>query len=506
MGADLSRVRIDPLRDDHSGVGLQQGRRLLDADFNGQVAITDRRLRAHAVDLAVTTPAVVSGQTPDAFLIKASGGKLSIEPGRMYVDGLLAENHGDTPVVFDPVLAELNGTGALAFEKQKYWPTAKMPATTGPYLAFLDVWDREVTALENPDLVEIAVGVDTTTRTQTVWQVRLLENVGDISCATPDSQIPGWSAHIAPSGARLTTGVEPVDPADDPCELPPTGGYRGLENQLYRVQIYDGGAKPTFLWSRENASVGAAVVEVVSATQSATQLRLSTLGRDAVLSIADNDWVEILDDHREFEQLPGDLRQVTVDVDTNIITISPALSPELIPSGSGQDTVAVRHLRVRRWDSPLITAPTNGSPVSIERGLTVTFSFVDSKVARRGDYWVFYARAADASFEHLVAAPPRGIHHHFARLAVVTLPDSASDCRPKPPVPTGEGCACEICVSPGAGADSGAVIQKAIDMVAAAGGGTVSLCPGTYQLREPVRIVGTSSVRLSGHGDASVLV
>ena len=52
MGADLSRVRFDPRRD-HAGVVLQQGRLLLDADFNELVAILDRRLRA---SVATWTP------------------------------------------------------------------------------------------------------------------------------------------------------------------------------------------------------------------------------------------------------------------------------------------------------------------------------------------------------------------------------------------------------------------------------------------------------------------
>ena len=77
--------------------------------------------------------------------------------------------------------------------------------------------------------------------------------------------MPGWSALIAPSTGVLTTGTFEVAPVDDPCELPPTGGYRGLENQLYRVEIHDpgqpGGAA-TFKWSRENASVGSRVASM----------------------------------------------------------------------------------------------------------------------------------------------------------------------------------------------------------------------------------------------------
>src|SRR5215813_4039149 len=111
MAADVSRVRFDPLRD-YSAVGLQQGRLLLDSDWNEQAAILDRRLRAQVADLAPSQPGgtatgsvtSVSARTPDAFKVTVSGGVLSIGPGRMYVDGLLAENHGATGPVFDPVL------------------------------------------------------------------------------------------------------------------------------------------------------------------------------------------------------------------------------------------------------------------------------------------------------------------------------------------------------------------------------------------------------------------
>src|SRR5215831_4655712 len=130
MSADLSRVRWNPRRDDYSGTGLQQGRLLLDADYNEQVAIVDRRLRAHVVDLAVTTPAVVSAATPDAFLLSWSGSTLNIGRGRMYVDGLLAENHGAGPLVFDPVLAETIGSGPVDYLTQRYWPTPQPLPTT----------------------------------------------------------------------------------------------------------------------------------------------------------------------------------------------------------------------------------------------------------------------------------------------------------------------------------------------------------------------------------------
>ena len=87
------------------------------------------------------------------------------------------------------------------------------------------------------------MGVETSSRLQTVWQVRVLgEEAGaGTTCGSPDAELAGWADLIAPSTGRLTTGTYEVAAVTDPCELPPTGGYRGLENQLYRVEIHDPG-------------------------------------------------------------------------------------------------------------------------------------------------------------------------------------------------------------------------------------------------------------------------
>ncbi|MEV6693804.1 DUF6519 domain-containing protein [Micromonospora sp. NPDC051196] len=490
MGADLSRVRFDPQRD-YSGVGFEQGRLVVDAELNEEHAITDRRRRAQVADLA-PAPTIVSRLTPQAFAISVAGGALSIGAGRMYVDGILVENHGDTPA-FDPVLAEPNGTGAVAYDRQPYWPTPEKLPTSGTHLAYLQVWERERTHLNTPDLIESAIGVDTSIRTQIAWQVRLLKGVGtDVSCG---SDIPSWNELTAPSSARLTTGTVDVDPADDPCEIPPGKGYRGPENQLYRVELYS----PTqFLWSRDNATVASAATFVT-----ATELRLDTLGRDDVLRIKDNDWVEITDDRRELNHLPGELRQVTVDAATSTITFAGALPGDLVPS--------THHLRVRKWDSPLLTVPTDGSAVALEHGITVSFSFTGTGKPRPGDHWVFAARATaptpEESLEQLVAAPPLGVHQHFARLALVTMPGSVqSDCRPDWPVATGDSCDCEICVTPQSHADGSLTVQDAIEKIRQRGGGTVRLCPGDYPLDEPIKLHEARSLRLVGAGADSRLL
>src|SRR5688572_14166249 len=98
MSGDYSRISFDPRQHD-LGVLLQQGRPLSDADWNALVA--QLRHRLHAGSLDTFGPAVVPMQTPDAFRISFSGGNLEIGRGRIYVDGLLAENHGTGATTWD---------------------------------------------------------------------------------------------------------------------------------------------------------------------------------------------------------------------------------------------------------------------------------------------------------------------------------------------------------------------------------------------------------------------
>ena len=53
------------------------------------------------------------------------------------------------------------------------FPPPPLPAA-GDAVVYLDVWEREVTYVEDPALLDVALGgADTATRRQTVWQVRV---------------------------------------------------------------------------------------------------------------------------------------------------------------------------------------------------------------------------------------------------------------------------------------------------------------------------------------------
>ena len=518
MSFDNSRFTFNP-RNNYSGVVMEQGRVQLDSDWNEWLAELNRRIQAGTLDLLGS--AVYPATTPYAFQITAtiSGGtdQLTIGPGRMYVDGLLAENHGDpAAAVWDPALAELSGSpqpppaaaiGAVDYTKQPYLPGATIPAG-GPFLAYLDVWVRPVTYIEDPNLIDKAVGVDTTGRLQTVWQVKLMP-VPQGSTWTCNTPIP-WPQ----SAGLLTTGTIPTT-ASGPCCISDGTGYSGMENQFYRVEIHQPGTATsggaTFKWSRDNASVMSGVTAIASVTNSAgnlaSQLTVVSLGRDQVLGFAPGNWIEVLDDTLELNGQPGALGQIdTVDFSARTLTLTTTLSISFPLVAGGNQTDPASHVRIRRWDQAGkvyesdgttvwadlgatgstgdIPVPPSGTTLILENGVTISFDESPAGGSfQTGDFWTFAARTADGSVETLTKAQPQGIHHHYARLSIVDFSvPSATDCRTKWPPSSGEECGCCCTCTVGDGVESfGAFtsIQKAIDSLPAAGG-EVCVFPGRY--------------------------
>ena len=530
MSGDYSRWSFDAQRD-FTAVLMQQGRVHTDGDWNEWLTMLLRRIQAGTFD--TFGPAVVPRTTPDGFRIEAANDTFTIGRGRMYVDGLLAENHGGEPLAWDPRLAEEHGTAAVPYADQPYYPDPPDLPEAGPHLVYLKVWQRELTHVEAPELVEKALGVDTTTRLQTVWQVRVLPNPGPgIDCSTPLEDIPAFNAAEPSAAGRLTTGTADIAAQPDPCLVPPTGGYKGLENQLYRVEIHRegdlaGADRATFKWSRDNASVASRVTSVPSLDR----IVVESIGRDALLRFSNGDWIEITDDAHELAGLPGLMRRIApggVDDATRTIVLATPLPAGEFPADAQGRVNPSRHTRVRRWDqrgrvidaagNELVNLDAAGADGSIpvqsgaisivlEHGVVVTFDLAaPGGRFRSGDYWLFAARTADASVEELDRAPPLGMHAHYAKLALVTFPGAETDCRIVwPPQVEGHGCDCTVCVTPESHASGALTIQSAIDQVKA-GGGTVCLGPGTYPLRDTVRVDDARSIRIRGQGPATVLL
>jgi hypothetical protein len=284
MKGDFTRLTHRP-RDHYSRVLQQQGRVQLDSDWNEQVAIGLHLHRATTADLmggcGAPCDAGEFGLPCDGADILAGGcapESLRLEAGHYYVHGVLVE-------VDDPV----------QLAAQPDLPGVGLPTADGRYVAYLDVWEEHLTALERPRLREVALGgPDTATRTRTVWQVKLeaaAAGPGGPACSEFGTD---WTPQGAESTGRLAAQAAASGPITDPCIIPPGAGYRRLENQLYRVDIHDGSQDadgndqtPTYVWSRDNGSVVLEVSSIVDRVVGVTQP-----ARDAVRGFAPGDWVE----------------------------------------------------------------------------------------------------------------------------------------------------------------------------------------------------------------------
>src|SRR5439155_24365344 len=174
MKGDFTRDTFDPTKH-YQQVLMQQGRAQLDADWNEQEALGQHRDQTTAADIIGGCGGPAEGA---AFGVSADGslgeGDFLLSAGHYYVDGILCEN--ESSVAY---LAQPDRFDVAAFARNK------------SYLLYLDVWQRHITAVEDAEIREQALGgPDTATRVKTVWQVRAL------SLDTVDSDNPCASGDI----------------------------------------------------------------------------------------------------------------------------------------------------------------------------------------------------------------------------------------------------------------------------------------------------------------------
>lgn len=400
MKGDFTRSSFKP-ENHYTAVLKQQGRVDLDADWNEQDAIVVHRATTEANDVIGASGAPAGN--PGFQLTAANNGKdLSISKGRAYVDGVLCENEQD-----------------VTFSAQPDLPGAQLPSAAGIYFAYLDVWQRHISVLDDPDIREDALGgPDTCTRAKTVWQVKLLQagKTGDtVDCAT---KVAAWDSLVAASTGTIAARAEPDPASTDPCIVPAKAGFRRLENQLYRVEIHDPSSGTlTFKWSRDNGSVA------TSWTGKNGNVLTVTTTRDSVLGFAAGQWVELTDDTHELNFIPGTLVQL-VSVQGQNITINPATATGSVTFSDFPDNP-----KVRRWDSAAAIALSAGNWVDLEDGVQVNFS---SGTYDTGDYWLIPARTLKSDIDwpqdgsgQPLSQSPNGIRHHYCRLAVLQFNGTA---------------------------------------------------------------------------------
>lgn len=423
MNGDFSRDSFDR-RHRFSRVLLQQGRVLLDADWNEQTSILLHYIRTLAADLLGP-----HGGPGDGFRVECDEeGELRcdfrIGRGHYYVDGILCEN--EPPAGCPPP-----APGSLTYGNQPHYPLdddeRELEHDT-EYFVYLDVWERHLTHVEAGHIREVALGgPDTATRTQVVWQVKVL----DEGCCTDNESLTcaDLLAEVMKNELPrcLRARARVAEPSTDPCVIPPEASYRGAENQSYRVEIHDGGTAgaatgATFKWSRENGSVVFALRSLQGSTAT-----VDTLGPDQRRTLVEGDWVEIVDDRSVLRGQPGILAKVdSVDRVRHQVRLSVASGTTLPVFGADATT----HPLLRRWEGGAARPVQAGKWIDLEDGVQVWFE--PGGTYQTGDYWVIPARTATGDVLWPTqpdsdgtpvpqALPPRGVEHHYAPLGRISL-------------------------------------------------------------------------------------
>ena len=378
MGGDYSRSRFDP-RKHYAAVLMQQGRVLLDSDWNEGEAIRAHVWRTFVRD--VLGPSAFPGATDGAgaFAVNTDGRRVTIGAGHAWIDGLLCEIEQEVDAEAQPDL-----------------PNASLPTESGVFVAYLDVWQREVTTAEDPSIVEPALGgVDTMTRLATVWQVRWKRAPSHEGTGVPDE---------APD--RL------ISPDTTDARLAARGQYVGLENELYRVEIHDGGRPrtATLKWSRDNGSTVAAV-----RSWTPRELRIEPAREP---TFASRDLLEVVDRVTILDRRPG--RFVEVGRVVGDLVQLASTSPD-VPAA------LVKPL-VRRWDAAPIalSGREKNAWLPLDDGVEVRLY---GRHFRPGDYWTFPVRTASLEAPGTLEwpikrgrpepRPPQGVAHARCPLAVL---------------------------------------------------------------------------------------
>jgi hypothetical protein len=530
---DLSR-QLGDQRKQYAGVRHQQGRVLTDDDFNEASSIEAeelRRTRIHAIG-AYGAPGV--GFLPASFAV--SGGKLdfTLTPGELYLGGLRLETAGSEHF--------LEQKDWLNFDKATA-PAPPAPGVKRTDLVWIEAWQQPVTAVEDSELFEVALGgPDTSARWRTMRRVHVMSGVTGSACPA------AWAAALAsfaPMGAiapdmemtttaTLTAGFTAPVTVGDLCSPPQPGGYLGAENQAIRVQMVDAGH---YTWGYNNAAPLYRAKISAKGGQNVL-LKLLTLPRDAAhwplkdMVVELLPWSAALPNGERVSEVAGHLCKVLVSYDPDNQTFeidTPLLASEGFANWTGRGDKAQfndpadpddDYLYVRVWDRGDDLASPAAIPVATTKlgntGLSVTFN---GAPLRPGDHWIISARPAApaAIVPWQLALPsgaaPNGIRRYRAPLGLIEWTGTAAgsatgvlidDCRPPfLPLTRIRGC-CTVTV--GDGIESFGMF----DTIAAAlaslppGGGSVCVLPGTF--REAVVIDGLHNVTIHGCGPRSRIV
>ncbi len=553
---DISRFLFQP-RKRYSSVRMQQGRVILDSDWNESERIDDEEARRTLIDVicskGTSNQGFRVGNVRDAEVEIPGANPVAsydfdFENGSFYIGGLRFETEtDDAPETF---LGQSDWLQIDALADNLPVRPEDLPAGgVRRDLVYLRGWEQCVTAVEDSELRERALGgPDTSARIRRMRRVEALTDVPDTCAAAFNALKQRLAAPVDPdagtphefdplnyelkSKARLTVAPNPADITEDPCKPAVPGGYLGADNQTIRVQLT---ATNRFIWGYDNAAPLYRmqvenipdVPEGVDGTR--RKIRFLTLPRDqaaqplAGQAVEIIPWGALLPNQEKVAEFQGQFFTVetSFDPEDGSLTITLPVPQEWIQwladhpqfRSDRDEPEHQQYLYLRLWTggSGDATDPdhqfTPGTPVALEgTGLSVTFS----DHGHTGDFWIIAARPSTPTlvvpWELLDSAPPAGPRYFFAPLALIrwsldgnnNLQANVHDCRERfRPLCDLRGC-CTVTVGDGVSSrgdfDS---IEEAVAHLPEVGG-EVCLLPGQH--RAHVTFVGRRNITIKGCG------
>jgi hypothetical protein len=490
-----------------NGVLHQQGRVLLDSDWNAQTGITNDWQDTAGRDIIGAGVAAVPADAPDSFKIRGAAINgdhvdLTIAPGRVWADGLLTSLEGNADVV----------RSATYLQAPIETPPANLGAAGTRDVVVLEVWREEINGFQLPDLlIEPALGgPDTTERvhTETAFRLFRLTDPNDTCESIVDDLQDKWG-----SKGRLTVTLDaPLPPGNEECPLAEGGGYTGLEHNLYRIEIAQvkTALAPMFKWSQFAGGL------VGNGKFNAAGLTLKLHGNEQAIinSGLQQFYLEAL----VFDPAPpattglGHWKvsygaRVTLGSNGLITLPDPAIvnNPDII---FGSIPAGTSNVFFRLWNGILPIAGFVAAPTPLQDGILLQFDGVAGANYVAGDYWTFPVRAGEIANNPplLLQQRPAGIHYPRVPLGILEWnnPVAIKDCRRIFLPLTRLATCCSYRV--GDGVSSHGDFLTISDALAhlPLSGGEICVLPGRYE--ENVTIEDKQNITIKGCGPRSQVV
>ncbi len=442
------------------------------------------------------------GTSDDGFRIEnalITGGNIDFDilPGTFYVGGLRLQL--DEQQTFRLQTDNLQS------------PNVAAPGAAGRYdLVYLSVYQSAVSAVEDRELYEVALGGPDTTQRMRLYQVvNVLPDVGRSDCGTAwDQLIEQWAADQLGTlnaeyervvDTRLTVTYSSEGVQNDLCEPPVGGGYLGAENQAIRVQLV---SSTQVVWGFNNA----APLYRVQLSADRRTVTLLTPPKDefqqplAGQTVEILPWSALLPNGEITAGLTGHLSRVDASYDpvTGQLVLQTAVptagfddwqsrsdAPSLMESEGISYFLRLWHRGADIESDPAVSF-TPGMPLDLGyTGIQVTITGNDRAP---GDHWIIAARPETPDqvvpWELENGRAPHGVRRFFAPLAVIRWRPSGSvlitDCRtPFRPL-THQNTCCTYTVGDGVNSfgdlDS---IEDALERLPESGG-EICVLPGTH--------------------------